>query len=126
MRQLLGNHTATAEVLRVAGPQRIRIRARSRPCSPAPVAATKGGELQATVFLLCLPAALRWVTSEPHLGQHSGRVEIGQQTHLPTLCGLSFPRLLSFARRSEPRRFRSTGAPEGGHSPPDGAQPETP
>jgi hypothetical protein len=29
-------------------------------------------------------------------------------------------------RRSEPRRCRSTGAPEGCHSPPDGAQPEPP
>ena len=44
----------------------------------APVAASKGGELQATVFLFCsvLHAALRRVTSEPHLGQCRGRVDV--------------------------------------------------
>jgi hypothetical protein len=39
------------------------------------------------------------------------------------------PRLLASSRllrRSEPHRCRSTGAPEGGHWPPDGAQPEPP
>src|SRR5258708_29461028 len=39
------------------------------------------------------------------------------------------PRLLASSRllrRSEPHRCRSTGAPEGGHRPPDGAQPEPP
>jgi hypothetical protein len=34
------------------------------------------------------------VTSEPHLGQCRGRVDVCGQAHLPPLCGLGCPRLL--------------------------------
>ena len=34
------------------------------------------------------------VTSKSHVRQNRGRVDICRQTHLPPLCGLSFPRLL--------------------------------
>ena len=37
------------------------------------------------------------VTSKSHVRQNRGRVDICRQTHLPPLCGLSFPRLLGFA-----------------------------
>src|SRR5215467_13144870 len=37
------------------------------------------------------------VTSKSHVRQNRERVDICRQTHLPPLCGLSFPRLLSFA-----------------------------
>src|SRR6202166_318836 len=37
------------------------------------------------------------VTSKSHVRQNRGRVDICRQTHLPPLCGLSFPRLLGFS-----------------------------
>src|SRR5260370_4353238 len=74
------------------------IRARSPLCTPAPLAASKGGELQATVFLFgsVLHAALRKLTSEPHLGQCPGRVDVCSQPHLPPLRRLGSSHLLGF------------------------------
>src|SRR5579863_10422059 len=43
------------------------------------------------------PQPSKSLTSELHIGQCRGRVGICRQTHLPPLCGLSFPRLLGFA-----------------------------
>jgi hypothetical protein len=37
------------------------------------------------------------VTSKSHVRQNRGRVDICRQTNLASLCGLNFPRLLSFA-----------------------------
>src|ERR1700733_2980293 len=41
-----------------------------------------------------LPESL---TSKLHVRQNRGRADLYRQTHLPPLCGLSFPRLLGFA-----------------------------
>src|SRR4029077_11041734 len=95
-------------------------------CSPAPVAASKGGELQATVFLFCFACGL----TQGDL-RTASRATPWTSRRLLTSSppATARPRLLAsfrLRRRSEPHCLRSTGAPEGCHSSPDGAQPEPP